>query len=132
MIRPRNVPLARHIAAAKDTALLPLQVQAEDIGSRTGFSYRGNMSLPIFVVEPGRTAASPRLHGSFRGSSNQAATSATSKSLWFMSVDYIRRSSTSALLRWPSRVATPNLPDNLANPPAIVASFELFGSFEID
>lgn len=44
--RPENVPLARYIAAAMDTALLPLQLMAEEIARRTGLSYLGIDTSP--------------------------------------------------------------------------------------
>ncbi len=44
--RPENVPVARHIAAAMDTALMPVQLQAEKIASRTGRRYLGIDTSP--------------------------------------------------------------------------------------
>ena len=44
--RPENVPVARHIAAAMDTALMPVQSQAEKIASRTGRRYLGIDTSP--------------------------------------------------------------------------------------
>ncbi len=43
---PENVPVARHIAAAMDTALMPVQLQAEKIARRTGRSYLGIDTSP--------------------------------------------------------------------------------------
>ena len=44
--RPRNVSVAHHIAAAMDTALMPVQLQAEKIAGRTGRSYLGIDTSP--------------------------------------------------------------------------------------
>jgi len=44
--RPENVPVARHIAAAMDTALMPVQLQAEKIAGRAGRRYLGIDTSP--------------------------------------------------------------------------------------
>ncbi len=44
--RPENVPVARHIAAAMDNALMPVQLQAEKIASRSGRRYLGIDTSP--------------------------------------------------------------------------------------
>ncbi len=44
--RPDNVPVTRHIAAAMDAALMPVQLRAEEIAKRTGRSYLGIDTSP--------------------------------------------------------------------------------------
>jgi len=44
--RPENVPVAKHIAAAMDAALMPVQLQAEKIARRTGRPYLGIDTSP--------------------------------------------------------------------------------------
>jgi uncharacterized protein (UPF0210 family) len=44
--RPDNVSVAQHIAAAMDTALMPVQLQAEKIAGRTARSYLGIDTSP--------------------------------------------------------------------------------------
>jgi len=44
--RPDDVPAGRHIGAAMDAALMPVQLQAEKIASRTGRSYLGIDTSP--------------------------------------------------------------------------------------
>jgi len=44
--RPENVPVARHIAKIMDSALMPVQLQAEEIARRTGRPYLGIDTSP--------------------------------------------------------------------------------------
>jgi uncharacterized protein (UPF0210 family) len=44
--RPEHVPVAEHIAATMDTALMPIQMQAEKIVGRTGRAYLGIDTSP--------------------------------------------------------------------------------------
>jgi uncharacterized protein (UPF0210 family) len=44
--RPENTPVAQHVAATMNTALMPVQLQAEKIAKRTGRAYLGIDTSP--------------------------------------------------------------------------------------